>query len=148
MIIDTHLFFACFILAIPHLRAGTYCLSRCQGIWFVLRFEKTILPVSPLVCRVAGFIEARRWHLPFPQRAQCLSSGPLRRDTVEIHSHTHRVPSHKLSDPLHPKLLVLPISPTFSSLIPLRGGGLYWAGAWNRACIVKGLAGTYLHLNI
>lgn len=52
--------FSYFVLATPHLKAGTYCLSGCQGIWFVLCLEKTFLPVSPLLCRAAGFTEARR----------------------------------------------------------------------------------------
>lgn len=89
----TVIFFSACGVTFPDFRAGAYCLSWCQGIWFV------ILPVSPLLCRAAGFTEAKTRHLPFPQRALCVSPEPQRGDRT--HTHTHMCTSTQASLATH-----------------------------------------------
>lgn len=97
-----------------------------------------------------GSLKQRHDISPF-HREHYVSLQNPKEETEHTHTYVHihaGIPSHTLSDPSTPSSLYSPFFPPASAPYALRGEELYWAGAWNYACTVKGLAGTYLHLNI
>lgn len=104
-----------FNLSEGYLIASTYCLSRCQGIWILLLFERE-LSVSLVRCRSVGCTEARRRH-PSPQTVPCSSTKPQRGNNMHIH--TQKFPSHTLNPKIlypYPHFLLLAPSKDWSHI--------------------------------